>query len=239
MAARSFTGCELTTAQSEALTAVGITSVSDISCTSGSLNTCGLDANTIIGLYGLYDPDKGDYYEWQSIGSTWSLSEYNWSEVVYIAPFSYENGDFSVLVEDEGYRVVVYESAEDIPIFPGLFNPSQWNKFCEVTISAPINVWGPLSNYSYFSSSTQYTAGDIVLFDLACGNITCISQLGGDSTWKKLICLENGKDNKCEKRIECGPGRVIVDLGGETPNLVCVPVESSVGVGPRGYESLR
>jgi hypothetical protein len=42
MAARSFTGCELTAAQSLALTAVGITSVSDISCSAGDLNTCAL-----------------------------------------------------------------------------------------------------------------------------------------------------------------------------------------------------
>jgi len=237
MAARSFDGCALTAAQESALSAVGITLVSDTSCGSTELNTCKLDANKVIDLYGIYDPDKGDYYTWESIDSDWSLLNSNWSEVVYISPYSYSVGDLAAVVEDQGYRVVVYRSLENLPVFPGLFNPSKWSIQCEVVVSDSINIWGPLDQYTYFSESSQYTPGDKALFDVRCGNLSCLSEYQTDGSWKKLICLENGKQDLCKKTIKCRPGSVVVDLGGN--NLVCVPVESSVGVGPSGYESLR
>lgn len=99
-----------------------------------------------------------------------------------------------------------------------------------------------------------YRSGDTVLYETPCGNYTCVYVATSDmpanpalvvpgppptAYWQRQYCVENGTENKCEKTVVCGPGYTVVDLGGNSPNLVCVPVESTVGVGPRGYESLR
>lgn len=111
------------------------------------------------------------------------------------------------------------------------------------------DVWGE----ARVEKINLYKAGETVLYNSSCGDYTCVYVAKVDipaslnspppelpDYWQRQYCVENGRENKCVKKIECGPGRVVVDLGGEgAPNLICVPVESSVGVGPRGYESLR
>lgn len=295
MAARSFDGCALTAAQSEALSAVGVTSVGDISCSAGDLNTCGRDARELISLYPFYDPGKGIYTQWGDIPWSWdhedALSDERWQVATYTDTLSYRIGDSILRIEDEGRRLTVYTATSDVPVPAGAFDPDLWSEVCHIVVSEPIGLpdIGALEEqYSYYapeeyltewgdfteSWSTDlvnpdsdqwdgakiakqyfYRSGDIVLYDTACGDHTCIYVATADmpadaalvvpgpppsAFWQRQYCVENGKPSKCDKRIECGPGRVVVDLGGEdAPNLVCVPVESSVGVGPRGYESLR
>lgn len=89
-----------------------------------------------------------------------------------------------------------------------------------------------------------YHRGDTVLYDTPCDDYTCVYIATADmpsdpaliapgpppSTYfQRLYCVVNGRDNKCTKRVSCGPGRVIVDLGRNDTDLVCVPVESTTG----------
>ena len=292
MAARSYRGCALNAAQESALSAVGITAVSDITCTSPVLNTCGRDANELLSLYPLYDPRKGIYTEWGSIPWSWShedaLSNEEWQTSRYLDSYSYRTGDTVLRIEDSGKRLVVYTATANVPVPAGVFDSSLWLETCHVVVSEPVglpNITNLESKYEYYNPKLYFTewgdfteswstdltnpnsdqwdnarierqyfykAGDTVLFETSCGNYTCvyaaISDMPADSAliapgppptayWQRQYCVPNGRANKCKKGLVCGPNRVVVDLGED--NLICVPVESTVGVGPRGYESLR
>lgn len=97
-----------------------------------------------------------------------------------------------------------------------------------------------------------YESGDTVLWNTRCNDYTCVYVATADmpadpsliipgpppSTYfSRLYCIRNGKPSTCGKTISCGPGRIVIDLGRDGTDLVCVPVESDVGVGPRtnGY----
>ena len=112
MAARSFDGCALTPAQSEALSAVGVVAISDTSCSAGDLNTCGRDATELLSLYPLYDPGKGIYTKWGNIPWSWdhedALSDEQWDTSTYVDTYSYRTGDKILRAEDDGYKLVVY-----------------------------------------------------------------------------------------------------------------------------------
>ena len=91
-----------------------------------------------------------------------------------------------------------------------------------------------------------YLGGDIVLYDAVCDNFTCAYVATDDmpadpalivpgpppaAYWRRLYCVENGRPDKCVKRLECDlPNRKIVSLSDGFEDLVCVPVESRVGV---------
>jgi hypothetical protein len=295
MTARSFDGCKLTTAQESALSAVGITTTSDISCTSANLNTCGLDGTDLISLYPLYDPRKGIYTEWGNISLPWNhedpTSDERWQVSNYVDTYSYRTGDTVLRIEDSGRLIVVYTAISNISVPAGAFNASLWSEVCHITVSEPIGLpdigvleeqydyYAPeayLTGWEDFTKSWStdltdpdsdgwdvariakqyfYRSGDTVLYETSCGNYTCVYSATSDmpadqalvapgppppSYWQRQYCVPNGRENKCVKKLECGPGYTVVDLGGEgAPNLICVPVESTVGVGPRGYESLR
>jgi len=97
-----------------------------------------------------------------------------------------------------------------------------------------------------------YRSGDTVLWNTRCDDYTCVyvatanmpanpnlivSGPPPSAYFSRLYCIRNGNPSTCSKTISCGPGRVVVDLGQNGTDLVCVPVESDIGVGPRtnGY----
>jgi hypothetical protein len=93
-----------------------------------------------------------------------------------------------------------------------------------------------------------YRSGDTVLWNTRCDDYTCVYVAIADmpanpdlvvpgpppaTYFSRLYCIRNGNPSTCGKTISCGPGRVVVDLGRNGTDLVCVPVESDIGVGPR------
>lgn len=100
-------------------------------------------------------------------------------------------------------------------------------------------------NVARIAKGFFYRRGDIVLYDTSCDDYTCVyiavSDMPSDPAliepgppptpyFDKLYCVANGRESKCAKRVTCGPGRVVVDLGSDGTDLVCVPVESTTGV---------
>lgn len=295
MAARSYRRCALTTAQESALSAVGITTTSDISCTSEKLNTCGRDAKELLSDYPLYEARKGIYTQWGDIPWSWDhedlASDEKWQVSKYVDTYSYQVGDTVLRVEDSGRSLVVYTATSNVPVPAGAFDPDLWSEVCHVVVSEPVGLpdigaleeqysyyapeaylteWGDFTeswstdltdpdsdewNVARIAKQYFYRSGDTVLYETPCGNYTCVYVATSDmpvdaalvvpgpppaAFWQRQYCVPNGRENKCVKKLECGPGYTVVDLGGEgAPNLICVPVESTVGVGPRGYESLR
>jgi len=252
MGVRGFSSSCLTSEQRTALAAVGIDpeGIEDTSCTAPSLNTCERDANSAIDFYGLYDPQKGEFSTWGTIFFKWGESpegkDSRWGYAAYINPFSYEVGDFAARVESDGYRVVVYRALENIPAFPGLFDSSQWEVYCTVETTTPIGTlpYGELlSAYGYFDDEEVYGPGDRVLVDGTCGNLTYLfeSQVPDNSSipdvnsssWIRLSITPNKKPNTCEKPpVNCDRyyGRVPVSLSDGVNDVVCVPVESTIGL---------
>jgi hypothetical protein len=120
---------------------------------------------------------------------------------------------------------------------------SQWSANLENPDS---DEWGK----AVIKKTFIYNSGDIVLYDTACGNFTCLYVSTRDipntvsllpdqpppaEYWRRLFCVENGKPYKCSKRFTCDgkSGREIVSLSSGDSDLICVPVESSTGIGPR------
>lgn len=247
MPARPLSTC-LTAAQLQALAAKGIVQadIADRSCTSPALNTCERDAYAVISAYGLYDPDKGQYSRWGDIEVAWGSSppgkDSRWGFAAFISPVSYFEGDLAVRIEDEGYRVVVYEAVSDLPAFPGLFNPADWSVFCEIRTTDPVLL--PtypelIALYDPFDPADTYVIGSTVLSDDRCGTNTCTYQAAVASPrnpavypadWTRLYCVQNGKPSKCDKALlTCfEPYYRLVSLSRDDSDLICAPV-------PYGY----
>lgn len=95
-----------------------------------------------------------------------------------------------------------------------------------------------------------YRRGDIVLYDSGCSDYTCVYVAKSDMPtleilsvpgpptleyWDRLYCTKNGNSNTCEKKFSCEdrPYRVPVSLSVPDSDLICVPVESTTGIGPK------
>jgi len=122
---------------------------------------------------------------------------------------------------------------------------SEWGEFGETWETDLVNLdsdqWGDAKiALNYF-----YRAGDIVLYDTACGDHTCVYVATADMPanselivpgpppadyWQKLYCVKNDKEDRCEKKVTCDrPNRELVSLSPGDNDLICVPVESRVG----------
>jgi hypothetical protein len=123
----------------------------------------------------------------------------------------------------------------------GEFNES-WGKDL---VDPNSDEWGQ----ARFERESFYETGNVALYDSRCGDYTCayvaIKPMPNDPDlirsgpppkeyWEKLYCVPNGKPNICEKKVTCTrPNTKLVSLTGRDEDLVCLPVESTVGVGPR------
>jgi hypothetical protein len=286
--ARPLSTC-LTAAQLQALAAKGIvsTDITDTSCVSGLLNTCGRDATSLLSEYPVYDSTRGVYTAWGEIPLPWefenTLSDERWQVSRYVDEFGYRTGDQVLVIGNDGHLVTLYTATADGPAPAGPFDSGLWTEVCQVTTSTPTglpDISTLLSQYEYYDPRSNltrwgefasgwgddltdpdsdewntariaknffYRIGDIVLYDVRCGDYTCAYIATTDMPsnpelimpgpppadyFNKLYCVANGRESKCTKRVTCGPGRVVVDLSTGDRDLVCVPVESTTGVGP-------
>lgn len=240
-----------------------------------------------LALYPLYNPNKGIYTKWGEIELSWNTdnSTDQWQIAEYYDTVAYSVGEKVIRIEDDGYRVVLYEALSDVPSPPGAFDSTLWVEVCRVVVSEPVGL--PtyqylVDNFKYYNPSLTttawsefdstwstdltspdsdqwdgaqivkdyfYRAGDIVLYDTNCSDYTCVYVAVTDMPatpelvtpgppssvyWQKQYCLKNGKPSTCVKREKCiGTNRRLVSLSSGEADLICVPVESTTGVGPR------
>lgn len=107
-----------------------------------------------ISKYPLYDPQKGIYKKWGDIKLPWStnLDTDQWQIAEYYDTIAYTSGELVLRVEDDGYRVVLYEALGDISSPPGAFDPSLWTEVCRVVVSEPVG----LQSYQYLVDNFEY-----------------------------------------------------------------------------------
>lgn len=125
--------------------------VVDRSCARESVNTCGISIKTLFDTYPIYDPQKGLYRSWGDIEFPWQISSLTpnlllsstddkWSVASYRALVAYKDGARVLVIEDDGYRVSLYEANEDIVAISKAFDSSKWTKICHVDTTEPANV---------------------------------------------------------------------------------------------------
>jgi hypothetical protein len=132
--------------------------------------------------------------------------------------------------------LTVYEAVSNIEVLPGDLDPAKWSEVCSIDSAEQIELYtyeSLISKYPYYSpDASSYSSGKIVLFDSDCGNLTCmflaIANVPADqialnppevSSWKRVVCVENGKPDKCIKSASCDQ----VSLSDGFSDLICLP----------------
>lgn len=114
-------------------------------------NSCGKSINELFEEYSLYSTQKGLYKSWGDIEFPWEISSLTpnlltsktddrWRISTYHAINAYFQGDRVLLIEDDGYRLCLYEAAEDILAISGPFDSTKWNKVCCVETTIPVGL---------------------------------------------------------------------------------------------------
>lgn len=125
--------------------------VVDKSCSRANINTCGVSIDELFNTYSIYNPQKGLYKSWGDIEFPWQISNLTpnllisstddkWSVASYKALVAYSEGTRVLVIEDDGYRVTLYEANEDIVAIGGAFDYSKWTKICHVETTVPVGV---------------------------------------------------------------------------------------------------
>lgn len=228
----------LTSDQQEA---IGETEIADTSCYGAYINTCGVDSRELLSLYPIYDPLEGLFLtKWGEIDVPWGEIDQEWGEVKLLSDFGYLQGDKVLWFDREGDYFVVYEAVDNTARGPGPFDEDEWQEVCRIRTTDRSLLSEIITKYPYWSGSVEQ---GIVKIDTDCGDYSCLyitnSSVISETSppnpefWTRLFCAKNGKKNTCSKVITCGPNRVLVSLSSGDNDLVCVPVESSDGIGPR------
>jgi len=122
--------------------------VVDKSCSRANINTCGMSIEQLFATYSIYNPQKGLYSSWGNIEFPWEISSVTpnlliadtddkWGIASYRALYAYRRGARVLVIEDDGYRVGLYEAREDILAISKAFDYSKWEKICHVETTVP------------------------------------------------------------------------------------------------------
>jgi hypothetical protein len=122
--------------------------VVDKSCSRESINNCGMSLDELFSTYPIYNPQKGLYKSWGDIEFPWEVSgltpnllvsETNdkWKVTAYRAIVAYPAGSRVLYIEEDGYRVSLYEANQNISAISWAFDYSKWDKICQIETTIP------------------------------------------------------------------------------------------------------
>lgn len=214
-------------------------------CTDPSLNTCEMDANSLLNQHPVYDHTRGVYTELESVPfPDDSAIDWDWESSPYTDEFGYRLGDKVLVISRGGLLVILYVSLANGPAPAGPFDPDLWSEVCHVSTATPVglpSISELLGLYETYDPDITYSLGTVALRDSRCEDHTCvyisnaavpINTSPPSSAWNLLYCVPNNKPNKCARQVVCGPGRLLTDLSSGDRDLICAPVKSSTGIGP-------
>lgn len=239
MSSRVYSGGCLTPGQITALEFAGIDEQDIVNNRCRVNNTCGRSVKDILADpdLTLYDPQKKFYTTWGNSAVPWSdeSDDPRWGFASFVAVYSYAQGTKIAYLGNNGHRLYIYQALENVEVLPGDLDLTKWVELCYIDSHEQIiiNSYDYLVNkYPYFNAQSggPYTSGQIVLYDSVCGNLTCVFLATGNipasglsplenSLWKRTICLENGKPDKCVKTIGCDNP---VALSSDSTDLICL-----------------
>jgi hypothetical protein len=101
--------------------------------------------------YPIYNPQKGLYKSWGDIEFPWEignltpnllLSQTNdkWKVATYRAIVAYPIGSRVLYIEEDGYKVSLYEANQNIFAMSWAFDYSKWTKICQVETTIPVGI---------------------------------------------------------------------------------------------------
>ena len=115
-------------------------------------NTCGITVQELFERYSLYDPQRGLYRSWGDIIFPWdidvsvrsnlnySLTDDKWKIAKYAAVYAYFEGDRVLYIEDDGYKICLYEANQDVLAIAGPLDKTKWNQICCIELSEPFGL---------------------------------------------------------------------------------------------------
>lgn len=129
----------------------GISSVVDRSCSREDINTCGVSIDELFNTYPIYNPQKGLYRSWGDIEFPWEIgnltpnlllsqTDDKWKVATYRAVVAYPIGSRVLYIEDDGYRVSLYEANQNILAISWAFDYSKWDKICQIETTIPVGI---------------------------------------------------------------------------------------------------
>lgn len=148
-----FRGCfeHLSDDQKSAIEGITDENIVDKSCSRGDVNTCGMSVEKLFETYSIFNPQKGIYKSWGDIEFPWEIIELTpnllfsqtdnrWNVATYRQIVAYPLNSRILYIEDDGYRVSLYQANQDVLALNGAFNPSQWDKICHVDTTIPVGL---------------------------------------------------------------------------------------------------
>ena len=115
-------------------------------------NTCGITVQELFERYSLYDPQRGLYRSWGDIIFPWdidvsvrsnlnySLTDDKWKIAKYAAVYAYFEGDRVLYIEDDGYKICLYEANQDVLAIAGPLDKTKWDQICCIELSEPFGL---------------------------------------------------------------------------------------------------
>jgi hypothetical protein len=142
-----------------------------------TLNSCGTSLSTLLDSYpAFFSPD--------------------------LLPVS--SGDSVIFVEDNWYRVSLYEALSDIEDVSSLLDTSNWNRVCSVKNTVAPRFSDFETIWPLYSPGSSYSEGDVVFVKSTCQDAACayiavndiVNSVNIDSDWQKIFCLAT-QQNTC------------------------------------------
>ena len=158
-----------------------------------------------------YNPQKGLYKSWGDIEFPWQITEFTpnllvagtddrWRVSSYHSIIAYFPGDRVLYIEDDGYRISLYEANEHIFAISGAFDYSKWTKICHVETTIPAG----LPSLEFLQN--KYPRFSLDLFDSAWGDY---SGVWSQSTYKPNLQACVAESDKTLKPEDTYTGSVV------------------------------
>ena len=138
--------------QADALADIGL-NLDPISPTDSckNKNSCGESIQELLDTYSFYSSQKGLYKSWGDIEFPWQISNLTpnllssstddrWRVSSYHAINAYFTGDRVLYIEDDGYKLCLYEANQDIVALSGPFDRTKWDQVCCVETTIPVGL---------------------------------------------------------------------------------------------------
>lgn len=119
-----------------------------------------------------------------------------------ILPLS--TGDKVTFIEENWYRISLYEALTDIDDVSSLLNKNNWSKVCSIKNSVAPTYSDFESIWPLYEAGSSYSEGDVVFVKSECEDASCayisledvVNSTNISEGWEKIFCLSTGK-NAC------------------------------------------
>ena len=115
-------------------------------------NSCGKSVEELLSEYPIYSPQRGLYKSWGDIIFPWDIdyevrsnlkysdTDDRWKVAKYAALYAYFEDDRVLYIEDDGYKICLYEANQNILAIAGPLDKTKWDQICCIELSEPFGL---------------------------------------------------------------------------------------------------